>query len=371
MACNGFDLLKYDENITCLANSIMKYFGVNIQEKSTLQYVDRCLGKKYKNVVVILLDSLGKNILDYHFTKDSFFQRHLCKTYFSVFPPTTVAATTSIMSGLNPVEHGWIGWDTYFPQIDKNVEVFTNYDTATTVPAASYNVAWEYCPYETIFERIKNAGYQSYYLNPFVDSSISSFENLLERTMNLCSDEKRKYIYSYWSEPDGIIHKNGCFSEETRQCVLDLEKKVEEFYESVSEDTIIFITADHGHVDTNTLFFQEFTQLYDCFLQPPSLEPRAITFWVKEDKKNNFENEFRANFKNEYILLTKDEVEKYGLFGNEKNFSKISDMIGNYLAIAIGKTALCFKDAKERNYVAFHAGLTLDEMEIPLIVLKK
>ena len=40
------------------------------------------------------------------------------KSITSVFPPTTTAATTSMLSGLNPNEHGWLGWDLYFKKED-------------------------------------------------------------------------------------------------------------------------------------------------------------------------------------------------------------------------------------------------------------
>lgn len=36
--------------------------------------------------------------------------------------PTTVAATTSVMSGLQPIEHAWLGWDCYYPQVDKRMQ---------------------------------------------------------------------------------------------------------------------------------------------------------------------------------------------------------------------------------------------------------
>lgn len=45
---NRFDLLRYDEDITCFANSIMKSFGVDIQGELTLKYMDPCLEKTYK-----------------------------------------------------------------------------------------------------------------------------------------------------------------------------------------------------------------------------------------------------------------------------------------------------------------------------------
>jgi len=108
----------------------------------TLELLDRYLAKDYKNVVVILLDGMGRCIIERNLEKDGFFNTHLAGTYSSTFPSTTVAATTSIDSGLTPCEHGWLGWDCYFPQIDRNVTVFHNTDTETGEKVAEESVAW-------------------------------------------------------------------------------------------------------------------------------------------------------------------------------------------------------------------------------------
>ena len=119
------DLPDYEHCLVNLANSILKKFGAKTTA-ATLPLADQYLDKDYKNVVVLLLDAMGISILEKHLVEDGFFRSHLAGAYDSVYPPTTVAATTSILSGLYPNEHGWLGWDMYYPQLDKNVTVFTN-----------------------------------------------------------------------------------------------------------------------------------------------------------------------------------------------------------------------------------------------------
>lgn len=52
-------LPDYDNCITCLANSILKKFGVEQNGKS-LEMLDRYLEKEYQNIVVIVLDAMVK-----------------------------------------------------------------------------------------------------------------------------------------------------------------------------------------------------------------------------------------------------------------------------------------------------------------------
>lgn len=115
---------NYRECLTNLACSIRKYFGLDYKH-NTLSYIDSLLEEyKPKNVVTILCDGMGSNIPDRTLSEKSFFIRNRLKSITTVFPATTVAATTSMMTGLNPVESGMLGWDMYFKDIDKTITTF-------------------------------------------------------------------------------------------------------------------------------------------------------------------------------------------------------------------------------------------------------
>ena len=64
----------YHNCIASLACSLLQYYGIN-PPNSTLPQADALLQKKYKNIVLLLLDGMGMNILKKHLSKDSFFCR--------------------------------------------------------------------------------------------------------------------------------------------------------------------------------------------------------------------------------------------------------------------------------------------------------
>ena len=116
----------YNECLTNLACSIRKYFGLEYKH-NTLNYIDEILeSKKPKTVVTILCDGMGSKIIDRVLDENSFLIKNRLKDITTVFPATTVAATTSMMTGLNPVESGMLGWDMYFKEIDKTITTFLN-----------------------------------------------------------------------------------------------------------------------------------------------------------------------------------------------------------------------------------------------------
>ena len=139
------------------------------------------------------------------------------------------------------------------------------------------------------------------------------------------------------------------------------------------EDTIIIVSADHGHKDIEKVYnIVELEEIQDCLIMPASLESRAVTFWVKDDKKEKFEEYFNKNLKEEFILYTKEELLNKNLLGFGTKHPKIDDFIGNYVAIAIGGSIIKLGTniSKDKaNKKSTHCGFTPDEMEVPLIIL--
>ena len=107
---------------------------------------------------------------------------------------------------------------------------------------------------------------------------------------------------------------------------------------------------------------------------PASLESRVITFWVKEDMKKTFEERFNNVFKEEFWLMTKEEfLDKYHFLGYGEKHKKIDDFIGNYIALSISGSIIrleTFLAEGKPVKKSTHCGLTKDEMEVPLIVIK-
>lgn len=358
----------YNNSILNLINSIEKYFGVK-NDHPTLAIADTILAKQYRNVVVMVFDAMGSRNLEQLLPADSFIRSHMIQEISSVFPSTTTAATTTLESGLSPCEHAWLGWSLYFPEIADNVNLFvnTNYEDE---PVADYHVASRLLPYKSVVEKINELSQaRAESVSYFGSYHTEGYEEIWEAVEALCNEEGRHYLYTYWNEPDTSMHEKGVTSEEAAAWVKRIDKDIEEFSEKL-QDTVLFLIADHGHINSTNKFIGDYPDVIDTLRWMPSIEPRALAFHVKEGREMEFETAFLRHFGGDCILLPKQAVIDQKLFGRGKAHRRFEEFLGDYLAIAIGDVSIFYTRKGAESFLGAHAGLTDFEMMVPLIVIE-
>ena len=361
---------NYNECLTNLACSIAKYFGASYKH-NTIDYIDKLLEEKRpKNVVTILLDGMGTSILDKHLLNDSFFMKNKIKDITSVFPATTVAATTSMRTGLNPCETGMLGWTMYFDDIDETIVTFAGTkkgDETWTVLDDAIEYENKYLKHKEVTDRInEETNYKGYKVTPFDEDAYQGIDEMFEKIEKLCNQDTKKYIYAYNDEPDHTMHDLGTDNGKIKDLIIERENKIYELSKKLN-DTIIFVVADHGHLNEEDIFLKDYPDILKCLKRVPSIEPRATAFFIKDGKKEEFENLFNKYFSEYFNLYTKEEVIDSKLFGDGEENSKFRSELGDYLAISHTKKA--FISDGDYPLYSQHAGYTDDEIYIPLIVI--
>jgi len=190
----------YDHSIVSVTNSVLRAFGAQ-RRHTSLPLLDDALARGYRNVVLMLFDGMGTEALETHLPDNSFLRRHVVDTLSSVFPSTTSAALPSIESGLTPYEHGWLGWNLYFRELDQIVDLFPNtVKDSHGVPAAEFHAARTFLPFETITPAIVQAGLgRMITISPYDGIRVSTQDALFDAVRNTCGEPGRKYIYAYWN----------------------------------------------------------------------------------------------------------------------------------------------------------------------------
>ena len=364
-------VVNYEENnIVNLSNSILKYFDVE-PFHNTLENLDKLLEeKKYKNIVLFVCDGLGfynlKELLD----KEDFLRSKKTIKLSSVFPPTTAAATTTLLSGLTPSEHHWFGWDMYFKDTNETISVFLNKIKDTETSPKINVIDKYYMKYKNIIDLInENSSNKAYFAYPFsLDNKCLNIDEVIERIKKLTKENTKKFIYAYIENPDKLMHKYGIDSKEVYEEVKSINNKIENLSKDL-KDTLILVTADHGLINTETVLLKNsLTKIYNMLKRTTSIEPRSVGIKLKDNvKKDDFIKLYKKELEKDFKLLTGEEVIKSKLFGNCDS-SYLRDNIGDYLLIGI-TNKLLIDNEYVPNFKAGHAGFTKKELTVPLIII--
>ena len=284
------------------------------------------------------------------------------------------------------MKHGWIGWSQYFKEYGRTIDVLPNRDSYTgeIYKDAKINVH-DLINYISIYEQIEEAStdVKAYDINPSHCVSRSkrninsdTIEILCDSIEAICKNPDKNFILAYNDNPDGLLHQFGCQSEEVKEFVLDAEKKIENLYHKLLDtDTLLLVSADHGHKDIEKTYdILQMEDIQDCLILPPSIESRCTAFWVKEEKKTEFEKLFNERFREDFILYTKEEFLGKHMLGFGNKHKKVDDFIGNYISLSIRGASFKLgtyisKEKIPDVWKSAHCGLSSEEMEVPLIVI--
>lgn len=361
---------NYQECITNLACSIEKYFDLT-PTHNTLPYIDQLLEeKKPENVVVILFDGLGSRILDRTLKEDSFLRKYKYKEITTVFPATTTAATTSLLTGLNPIEHGYLGWNVYISPIDKIITLYLNTEKGKEKTDEDFlKIKNKYYSFKSIPEQIEEKGLgKGIELFPFQKKIYHGLDDMLEKIKEETEKAGKKYIYAYDDEPDHTMHEYGPDSKEVKELMEERNKKVEKLSKEL-KNTILFIVADHGHKKVEHIFLKDYPDFLDTLKRTTSLEQRAVSFHIREDRETEFKKLFNEYFSNDFNLYSKEEVIESNLFGVGEEHPLFRNNLGDYIAIA-EESNKCIIASGDEVLASQHAGYSEDEIYIPLIIIE-
>lgn len=373
---------NYNNSILALSSSILKKYDI-LPLHSSLPELDKIL-QKYKNIVLIIFDGMGKNILEHHLKEDSFLRQHKKSTLSSIYPPTTAAATNSIHSGKAPIEHGWLGWMQYFKEYDEIIELFTNKAFYSQKPLDIPSVSQRFLSYKDIYTQITEKNKDIHFERIFPDwypGGVKSVQEMRERIVSTLKTHEKNIILGYWTDPDSSIHHNGCFTPLINNIMKNINTEMEQLSKEIDEETLVLITADHGIIDIELVWINEFDGIKECLKHAPTMELRTTSFFVKEDKKEEFKKLFNQYFKEDFLLFTHDEFIESGLLGSGNKHDKVEDFVGDFVAVGFGKKGLSYYDENNPNVETFkkymtsftsdHAGISKEEIEVPLIIFSK
>ncbi len=369
--------INYNECITNVACSVLKYFDCEYHHQ-TIPILDEILNKKKpQNVILMLFDGLGSKMLEHSLDKDSFLIKNKIKDITSVFPSTTASSTLSAQTGLNPSEHGWLGWSNYISPINSIMYLFWESEKGKREKREDFiKIKEEFLSPKKLVDIIKEKGNDTYAISPYDEYKYKRLSQMLYsiREKLEVKNGKKKFMYVYNPEPDSTMHRTGWDSNESKEMILERNNALEEFYNKhLDKETIIIIVADHGHINAENIYLTDYPDIKELMEVSIFGEDRCPMFKVKEGKKEKFKELFEKYFGKYFYLFSKEEIKNRKIFGDiSYQENKLFDSsLGDFIAINKGNENKVILDENDFAMDSVHGGNSDNEVYIPLIVLSK
>ena len=370
----------YGRSSLSITSSVFGYFGVKGLSYPKLPEIEEKLNTlKPRKIVLLVADGMGENLMNRHLPESSFLRRHDAGTVSAVFPSTTTAATTSLWTGLSPLEHGWLGWSLYFKECAQQIDTFTGAESHTGISYPTGSPANRLMELPATIARV-DEDVDTLMVFPFdsaatggakVKAVARELEQIPSAVLPFMRGEGRKLCLIYNGEPDHTMHAEGVDCAHARHKIEAVDTVAKTLAEHLPEDTLLIVTADHGLVDSaEWVAVNEIPELDRCLWMPPAIEGRAAAFYVKPFRRAQFEEAFKKYCGDDFVLFTREEALEKHLFGFGNAHPKVEDFLGDYIACATGKRTIRYGTLAGRasRLIGQHAGLTEDEMTVPVIM---
>jgi hypothetical protein len=310
----------------------------------------------------------------------------------TIFPSTTAAAITTLHTARTPQEHGNLAYFIWLEEFAQVTQMLrwgpginrrgSYFDDPRIDPRAYAKVA-------SIYSRLHARGVAAHIIQPelfrleamdrmhaaeadhngyYLPSSMSvRLRDLLEQRP---WGDAPAYVYAYWAGIDSVAHVSGPQSADHASEAALFDRALERALAARPPgDTLVLLTADHGHAFTNPDKLIDLvgdTQLRSLLRNPIAGEPRLA--FLHTDQADRVKQHLERRYPETFFFLDRDEAIAAGLFGHgdpetaRQRIGELLAMLGGDRAASIVKV-----DGQTFRHRGSHGGMSPEEMRIPVL----
>ncbi|MGC8581031.1 MAG: alkaline phosphatase family protein [Thermoplasmata archaeon] len=375
-------------SIANLSSSLLGHFGITpngLLPPLNIKSFENALINS-KNIILFIIDGLGYEFFkEYIKTKNVNFN---LVPITSVFPSTTASAMVSLNTGTSPSQHGITGYTMYMPY-QKCIYNMINYRVIyrEDFTQKRFDITRGFLQYPNMHSYLINRGIKTIVFNRMglVDTPLSNyiysnvigyenFPNALIAILNIINSfhDDLFAITIYTDKIDSTLHHYGFGQEvisEMDNIFYYIYELTEKLKQDVRKDTLIIITADHGHIPFYEKKVYSFlTGGVSQYLRlPPTGDPRSIFLHFDDEFYNHVKDILTRESPFKFEVKSKDEAIK--LLGPVPYHKELFSRIGNMLLLPEYGASYIYPGLHEGYGVmkSGHGGLTRGEMLVPLV----
>ncbi len=327
---------------------------------------------------LLLVDGLGKNaITEYGELMPNITALNFNQTLLATFPSTTATSLTSLGTGLKAGQHGMVGYTMRIPFSGPPERALNALKWDERVDP----MIWQ--PNPTLFERASAEGIsvaqvanKRYADTGFTRAALRGASYLAANTpteivelARRALNRPRSFAYLYLNDVDDASHGYGYGSAKFKDALARVDDLVGALLAELPRGTRFFLTSDHGMINRGDYeVIGEGNSLADDIALIAG-EPRVRYLYLDEQNQSLVKSRWEECLGQRAEVLYRQEAIAAGHFGDVVD-EKVRERIGDLVVIAKGDLILveAARKTQQLAMVGHHGGLTLDEIEIPLLI---
>ena len=342
-----------------------------------------------RRVAVVMVDGLGSAHLKRFAGHAPFLKsaqsQQASLVLSAAYPTTTAASLSSLGTGLEPGQHGLVGYDVLDPERNVVINQLGGWDR-TTAP-----LAWQ--PHPTVFEQLAEGDTEAEAVtvslpkfrgSALTEASLRGSRFVEGGTLHARFQQARqelttgpaKLVYLYLNELDRAGHRHGTGSPDWLYALEEIDAALRRLSRQVPADTLVLVTGDHGMVDvpeSGRIDYSTDPGLIDG-VEHTAGEPRLVQLHFAADASARVREGTVARWRAEHggtsWILTREEAVAAGWFGRVSD--QVMPRIGDVLIAPFEQQALF--DGRRATESAFemighHGAPTRAEREVPLLTV--
>jgi predicted AlkP superfamily pyrophosphatase or phosphodiesterase len=354
-----------------------------------------------RRIILILVDALALHRLQRWMADgtapvwDQLAKQGQLSAVTSVVPSTTSTALTSLWTARSPVEHGIVGYELWLKEFSvvSNMILHTpiTFENDAGSLARAGFIPELFLNLPTMGSHLAKYGIRNYALQHrsiirsglsqmfLKDVEVHGYMTPTELWVNLrhlveSNPTTRQYFWVYTGQIDHFSHYYHPDDERVAAEFGEFSRAFEQNFlkrlsSALRRHTMILLAADHGMLTTQK------TSRYDLRHHPeltrllhilPTGEHRLMYLFTRPGKEAEIRNYYDKTWPGQFVFLDPSEAVIKGLYGPGIPHPRLSDRIGDLIAVARQEAYLWWAD-KENQLIGQHGGFSAEEMIVPLL----
>lgn len=344
-----------------------------------------------RDVVVLLIDGLGAELLGRHRDTAPTLAAHTSTTLTAGFPATTATSLTSLALGAPCSAHGIIGYSFAVPGADgmRLVNALRwRFDSATGADARDTYAPETAQPETSRLQDLAAHGVEVHYVIPEYQRrsglTRASFRapGILHSAGTLTAvrsgilevarheDAGPRFAYAYFPDLDSTGHLHGPESPEALAVLREIETFAADLLTDLPDTCTLLVTGDHGMIHADNTVDLDAHEVLHRGVRLIGGEARVRHIYLRDptalaDALATWQEELSAHAQ----VVSREQALDEHWFGHTPPGPVIANRIGDLVAVATGRTVLVrpASEPLESAMAGHHGAWTADEQLVPLI----